>query len=42
MPDLDERDVLLPGPQRLEQAVDAVAGKSKDGVDSPGDETVDE
>jgi hypothetical protein len=42
VPHLHEADLVLPGAQRLHDAVDAVARQAEDGVDAPGDEGVDE
>src|SRR5665213_12381 len=39
---LNERDLLLPGAQRLEDAVDPVTGKSENRVNAPCDEPFDE
>src|SRR5579871_1320369 len=38
--DLDKPDLLLVGAQRLHDAVDAIAGNPKDGVNSPVDEAL--
>src|SRR5262245_35289985 len=39
---LNEGDVVLMSPERLEDAVDAVSRKAEDGVDAPCDEALDE
>ncbi len=39
---LDESDAILPGAQRFEDTVHAIAGKSEDGVHIPLDESFDE
>jgi hypothetical protein len=42
VPNLDEADPILPGPQRFDDTVDSVSRDSKDGVDPPLQESLDE
>jgi hypothetical protein len=39
MSNMDEPDLVLRLPERLHDAVDAVAGQTEDGVHAPGDKT---
>ena len=39
---LDETNFVLPLAQRFHEAVDAITGQAKDGVDAPLDQAVDE
>jgi hypothetical protein len=42
MADLDESEFVLMGAQGFKESVNAVAGKSEDGVDSPVDQPFDD
>jgi hypothetical protein len=42
MPNLNKSDAVLTGSQRFNDAVDAIAGETKDGVDTPGKKRLDQ